>query len=146
MRAVVRILGWVGGLGLAGALLFLALRQSGVVEPARALLLSAAGVGVSPLADPCVQDETASAIVARIDYTDAHALHTLFDQVDVWQVESEQQTAVALVSPAPATVADPGGLSLLGGNGADGSLARPLRLPGPGRQPQHSRLRLLPHG
>ena len=93
-------MGWVGGLCLAGALLFLAVQQYQVVEPARELFLSAAGVGASPLADPCVQDETASAIVARIDYTDAHALHTLFDQVDVWHVESEQQTAVALVSPA----------------------------------------------
>ena len=93
-------MGWVGGLCLAGALLFLAVKQYHVVEPARELFLSVAGVGASPLADPCVQDETAGAIVARIDYTDAHALHTLFDQVDVWHVESEQQTAVALVSPA----------------------------------------------
>ncbi len=100
MRAVVRVLGWVGGLCLAGALLFLAVRQYEVVEPARELLLSAAGVGASPLADPCVQDETAGAIVARIDYTDAHALHTLFDQVDVWHVDSEEQIVVALAPPA----------------------------------------------
>lgn len=100
MGAVVRVLGWAGVLGLAGTLLFLAARQFQVVEPARALLLSAAGVGASPLADPCVQDETAGAIVARIDYTDAHALHTLFDQVDVWQVDSEAQTVVALAPPA----------------------------------------------
>ena len=100
MRALVRVVSWVAGLCLAGALLFLAVRQFQVVEPARELLLSAVGVGASPLADPCLQDDTAGAIVARIDYTDAHALHTLFDQVDVWQVESERQTAVALVPPA----------------------------------------------
>jgi len=100
MGAFVRVISWVGGLCLAGALLFLAVQQNQVVEPARELFLSIAGVSASPLEEPCIQDDTANAIVARIDYTDAHALHTLFDRVDIWQVEAERQTAVAMISPA----------------------------------------------
>ena len=100
MRALVRVVSWVAGLCLLGALLLFALQQNSVVDPARALLLSAAGVSTSPLVDPCVDGDTAAAVVARINYTDAHALNTLFDQIDIWQVESEQQTAVAMVSPA----------------------------------------------
>ena len=100
MRALVRVISWVGVLCLAGGLFFFAVQQDQVVEPARELFLSIAGVSAAPLEEPCIQDDTANAIVARIDYTDAHALHTLFDRVDVWQVEAERQTAVAMVSPA----------------------------------------------
>ena len=101
MSALVRVASWVVGLCLLGATLFLAVQRNDVVEPARELLLSAVGVNAPPLVDPCVQnDAAAAAVVARIDYTDAHALHTLFDEVDIWHVESDRQTAVALVSPA----------------------------------------------
>lgn len=100
MRALVRVVSWVAGLCLLGALLFLAVQQYNVVEPARELLLDAAGVNLSPRVDPCLQNDSAGDIVARIDYTDAHGLNTLFDQVDIWHVEADQQTAVALVSPA----------------------------------------------
>ena len=43
MRALVRVVSWVAGLCLLGALLFLAVQQYNVVEPARELLLDAAG-------------------------------------------------------------------------------------------------------
>ncbi len=100
MRALVRVVSWVAGLCLLSALLFFALQQYNIVEPARALLLNVAGVSLSPRVDPCLQNDSAGDIVASIDYTDAHALNTLFDQVDIWHVEPEQQSAVALVSPA----------------------------------------------
>ena len=99
-RAFVRVASWVVGLCLLGALLFFAVQQYDVVDPAKKILLNAVGVDASPAVDPCQQDDTAAAIVARIDYTDAEALHALFERVDVWHVEPEQQTAVALVSPA----------------------------------------------
>ena len=100
MRALVRVVSWVAGLCLVGVLLFFALQQYNFVEPARELLLDAAGVSPSSRVDPCLQNDSAGDIVASIDYTDAHALNVLFDQVDIWHVEAEQQTAVALVSPA----------------------------------------------
>ena len=100
MRAFARVASWFVGLCLLGAVLFLAAQQNDVVESARALLLSAVGVNVSPLVDPCIQNDFAENIVVRIDYTEAHALQTLFDEVDIWHVESDRQTAVALVSPA----------------------------------------------
>lgn len=99
-RAFVRIAKWVVGLCLLGALLFFAAQQYDFKDPATKMLLNAAGVGPPPLVDPCQQPGTSDAIVARIDYTDAQALHTLFDRLDVWHVEPGQQTAVALVSPA----------------------------------------------
>ena len=100
MRALVRVVSWVAGLCLLAALLFFAIQQVNIVEPAREMLLDAAGVNVPPSLDPCIQNGSDENIVARIDYTDAHALHTLFDAVDIWHVESDQQSAVALVTPA----------------------------------------------
>ena len=47
MRALVRVVSWVAGLCLLGALLFFALHQYNFVEPARELLLDAAGVSPS---------------------------------------------------------------------------------------------------
>ena len=99
-RSFAQVVGWVGGLSLLGALLFFAAQQFDLAGPARNILLDVAGIDPSPVVDPCLQNDTAGAIVARIDYNDAQALHTLFERVDVWHVDPEQHTAVALVSPA----------------------------------------------
>ncbi len=99
-RLFVQVVGWVGGLCLLGTLLFFAAQQFDLAGPARDILLDVAGIDPSPVGDPCLQNDTAGAIVARIDYNDAQALHTLFERVDVWHVDPEQHTAVALVSPA----------------------------------------------
>ncbi len=99
-RAFVRVAGWAAGIALLAVLLFLTRQQHNVAERARDFLLNAAGVAVSPLEDPCEPNQSTEAVVARINYTDAHALHALFDQVDVWHVRPQQQAVVALVSPA----------------------------------------------
>ena len=99
-RAFAQVVGWVGGLCLLGALLFFAAQQVDLAGPARNILLEVAGVDPSPVADPCLQNDTAAAIVARIDYNDAQALHTLFERGDGWHGDPDQHTAVALVSPA----------------------------------------------
>ena len=59
MRALVRVVCWVAGLCLLAALLFFAIQQVNIVEPARELLLDAAGVSASPQVDPCLQNDAA---------------------------------------------------------------------------------------
>ena len=88
-----------GPLSVGGAAL-LRVQRYDVVDPAKKSCSTPPALTPLPPWDPCQQDDTAAAIVARIDYTDAEALHALFERVDVWHVEPEQQTAVALVSPA----------------------------------------------
>ncbi len=98
-RAFVRVAGGAAGIALLAVLLFLTRQQHNVAARARDVLLNAAGVAVSPLEDPCEQDQSTDDVVARINYTDAYALNTLFERVDVWHVRPQQQSADALVSP-----------------------------------------------
>ena len=98
IKTVVQFASWLVALCLFGALLFVAAQRFGLVERARKALLSVSALNPAPVVDPCVQELTADAIVARIDYRDDEALHALLEQVDIWHVEAEQQTAVALVT------------------------------------------------
>ena len=99
-KTIARFGGWILALYLVGALLFVAAQRSGLLERVQRTLLNISAVNPVPVVDPCLRDETAGATVARIDYRDSEALHALFERVDIWQVEPEQRTAVALVSPA----------------------------------------------
>ena len=99
-KTIAKFGGWILALCLFGALLYVAAQRFGLLEHARRALLNVAAINPVPVVDPCLQDETADAIVARIDYRDAEALHALLERVDIWHVDPGQQSAVALVTEA----------------------------------------------
>ncbi|MCY4090483.1 MAG: M14 family zinc carboxypeptidase [Caldilineaceae bacterium] len=99
-KTIAKFGGWILALYLLGALAFVAAQRYGLLELAQKTLLNVSAINPVPDADPCAQDQFAGAIVARIDYRDDDALHALFEELDVWHVESEQRAAVAMVSPA----------------------------------------------
>ncbi len=99
-RTIARFASGLAALCLFSAVLFVAAQRFDLVERAKKLLLNVSAINPSPVVDPCGPELSAAAIVARINYRDAEALHALFDRVDIWHVYPNQQTAVALVSPA----------------------------------------------
>ena len=99
-RTIARFASGLAALCLFSAVLFVAAQRFDLVERAKKLLLNVSAINPSPVVDPCGPELSADAIVARINYRDAEALHALFDRVDIWHVDPNQQTAVALVSPA----------------------------------------------
>ena len=99
-KTIAKFGGWILALYLLGALVFVAAQRYGLLELVQKTLLNVSAINPVPDADPCAQDQFAGAIVARIDYRDDDALHALFEELDVWHVESEQRVAVALVSGA----------------------------------------------
>lgn len=88
------------GLSLLAVLLLLTRQHHNVAEHAANFLLRATGAAVSPFEDSCEQHPFSEASVTRINYTDDYALYALFERLDVWHVHPQQQSAVALVSPA----------------------------------------------
>lgn len=89
-------------LALFSALLLAAAR--GHVLPDRArkfvtdLVLAARGIDHLPAVAPCGQGAFPDAVVVRIEYRDDEALHALLQNLDVWFVDPEQQSATAMVS------------------------------------------------
>lgn len=51
-----------------------------------------------PFSNPC--PPISDAALVHIDYTDDKSLHTLAERLDIWEVDRQEQVAVALVTPA----------------------------------------------